>query len=162
RAVDHDGRARALAGDVVDPQRQLAPRRAAATGDAEAPVLLRRARVEDHERVAAALPARELLGVDGRDMVDHLDLLTEVLAGRVHAPAGGRFGARPGVDAAPQPGAPRVAHALEGGGGQRGAPPVVVADDDLHTAERHEPTHAVLEQPPRHGAGAGDVRQVVL
>ena len=101
-AVHHHGGAGVLAHEVVDAQGELAPGRAAAPGDAEAPVLLRRARVDDEELVAAALAARQLVRVDGGHVVLHLHLLAEVLAGHVHAPLGGMVEAGPAIDAALQ------------------------------------------------------------
>src|SRR4029453_4662834 len=113
--------------EVVNAQGQLAAGRAPAPGDAEAPVLLRCARVDDEERVATALAARQLVRVDRRHVVLHLHLLAEVLAGDVHAPLRWLLEAGPAIDAALQHRHAGIAHALQRPRGQGRAPAIVVA-----------------------------------
>src|SRR5206468_100830 len=132
--VHDDGRVLVeVLGDVGDPQRQLASGHATAAGDAEAAELLGRARVENDQLLALLDARRQLLRLDLGDVVDHLDLLPEILARYVHSPLGGETVGDPSIDPALEEGHPAVAHALDGGGREPGPSPVVVAH------------HAVLE-----------------
>src|SRR5205823_11625312 len=141
---------------------QLAARHIAATRDAVLAVLLRRSRVEDHRLLARLEPSVQLGCLDGGDLILDLETLAELLTRYVHAPLGGQPQAGPAVDAAIQDRDAGVAHALDGPGGHCRPPSIIVAQDDLNGPARDEPLESELDQPPRKGARAGDVRGVVL
>ncbi len=148
--------------DVGHPKHQLPSRHAAATGDAEPPVLLRGAGIQDDQALPPPHSGMKLSGLHFGDVVDHLHLLTEVLAGNVHAPLGGVTVGHPAVDATLQDRHVTVPHAFQGGGGQPGPPPVVVAHGHPGALEGHQVPHLELQQPPRQRAGTRDVAAVVL
>jgi hypothetical protein len=149
-------------GDVGDAQRQLAPGHAAAAGDTEAPELFGGTRIEDDELLALLDARREILALDLRDVVNHLDLLAEVLAGDVHPPLGLEPVGDPAVDPAVEHRHLAVAQTLQRSRREPSAPAVVVAHDDWRALEGHRLRHQGLELPPRDQARAGDVATVVL
>ena len=160
----HDDRRIAIdvLGDVGDAQRQLAPGHAAAAGDTEAPELFGGARIEDDELLALLDARREILALDLRDVVNHLDLLAEVLARDVHPPLGLEPVGDPAVDPAVEHRHLAVAQTLQGSRREPSAPAVVVAHDDRRAFEGHGLRHQGFELPPRDQARAGDVATVVL
>ena len=163
RAIHDDGRVLVdIPGDVGDAQRQLAPGHAAAAGDAEAPELLGRARIEDDELLALLDARREVLALDLGHVVDHLDLLAEVLARNVHPPLGLESVRDPAVDSAVEHRDLAIAHALQGSRGEPGAPAVVVTHHDGRALEGHRLRRLKLQLPARDQARAGDVATVVL
>ena len=162
-AVDYDaGVVVQLAEDVADVQRKLAVRGAAAAGDAVAPVLLGRARVENDHLVAAVHPALELYGVDLRDVVLDLHLLAEVLAGHVDSPLCGTPFRHPAGHAALHRDRVAIAESSKRLGGERRSAAVVVAQHDRRVRVRNGVDDAQLKIPARDKARSDDVRGVVL
>ena len=147
---------------VGDPQRQLGAGHTAAAGDAESPVFLGRAGVEDDQLVAALDPLVQVVGADFRYVVYDFDALAEVLRGYVDAPLGGQVEAGPAIHAAGEPGDVAVAHRLGGGGGAYDAARVVVAEDQGGIGMRHRLSQLKLQAPARNQRRPGNMRGVVL
>ena len=143
--------------DVCDAQGKLGSGNAAPSGNGEALVLLRRARVEDYRGAAFLQPRVELIRADVGDVVMDFDSLAEVLAGDVHAPLRRQLRVHPRVDAALNDRHVAVAHALHGVRGQRGAAAVVVAHDNEDAREWGGVVELELQPPPREPAGPGNV-----
>ena len=95
-------------------------------------------------------------------MMHRFELLAEVLAGHVDAPLGGVVAGGPAVDAAVEDRNAGVAQPLQGGGGQRSAPSVVIAGHDSHALGRHRFLDNELNAAAGYKAGPGNVGTVVF
>ena len=126
---DHRRVGRRVGEGVGDPQRQLGAGHTAAAGDAESPVFLGRAGVEDDQLVAALDPLVQVVGGDFRYVVYDFDALAEVLGRYVDAPLGGQVEAGPAIHAAGEPGDIAIADRLGGICRAYDAARVVVAED---------------------------------
>src|SRR4029450_12808688 len=149
-------------GDVRDAPRQLAAGYAAAARDAKPPELFRRARIEDDELLAVLDARREILALDLGHVVDHFDLLAEVLARDVHAPLGLESVVDPALDPAVEHGDLAIAQALERARREPGAAAVVVTHHDRRALEGHGLRQLEFQLPARDQARAGNVAAVVL
>ena len=138
------------------------PGDAAPAGDAEPPVFLRRAGIQNHQLVAPLHPPAQFSGVNFRDVMHHLHLFAEILAGDVDPPLGRVVPADPAVDAPGQHGYLSITEFLQSSGGQGGPAAVIVAQDYRDAGVGNRRGQPELQLPAGYQAGAGDVRTVVF
>ena len=149
-------------GDVGDSQRKLRPGHAAPTGDAQPLVLLRRARIQDDDLLAAVYALLKLHRIDLRHMMHDLHLLAEVLARHIHAPLRRVLLRNPAVDPPVQHRHIRITQPFQRAGSERSPASIVIAQHHRRRRVRHSVRHLRFKVAARYQARARNMSVVVL